>query len=60
LWDSRKFENVSNLSNDDNLSLNKQLTKIKCFPKGGGFCVGGVDGRCWIKTYPHYFQWVSN
>lgn len=50
LWDSRKFEGSSNLNHDDNLSLNKQLTKIKCFPKGGGFCVGGVDGRCWIKT----------
>lgn len=55
VWDARNFENVqnrSNLAKDDDLNLNKQLVKLKCFPRGGGFVVGAIDGRCWIKTYP--------
>jgi len=36
IWDSRNFENKNIVSNSDNLNLNYQLVKIKCFPLGGG------------------------
>lgn len=58
-WDSRTYANKQDNSKDNDLSLHKQLTKIKCFPKGGGFVVGGIDGRCWIKSDPSYFNMVS-
>lgn len=62
VWDSRNFENVANrqqLDKNDDLNLNKQLVKIKCFPKGGGQVVGAIDGRCWIKSSPQYFQMIN-
>jgi len=53
-WDSRPIlqqkANNQTVAKDDDMSINKQICKIKCFPRGGGFVVGGVDGRCWIKV----------
>lgn len=50
LWDARNYANKTTNDKNNDLSINKQFTKIRCFPRGGGFVVGGVDGRCWIKT----------
>lgn len=31
-WDSTNFEGKSNVGKSDDLSLQRQLTKVKCFP----------------------------
>lgn len=59
-WDSAQYENNPNNPKDNDLSLNKQLTKVKCFPYGGGCVVGGVDGRCWVKFFQEYFSMIGN